>query len=200
MTETALACPSCRLSHVPGISRCPGCGEALVPPTTTTFESLEFVVLGQPIPQGSLKAIAAGVVASDNPKLRGWRRDVNKAALAVCGADWEAWDGPLALDAVYTLARPKGAPKTRITFPAVKPDLDKLTRAIGDSLCPKTGLKVIVEDSRIVEFGQAAKTYPIPYNTHPGALTEPGVRIRVRRLTPPPPPADLRAQAARAAA
>jgi Holliday junction resolvase RusA-like endonuclease len=179
---TALACPACRAPLTPPTSACVACGQAVAGTRATTLESIEFVILGEPIPQGSMRAIRPGVVVSDNPKLRSWRKQIIAVTAQVCGAGWEPWDDPVAVDAVFTVPRPKSAPKRRLTFPAVKPDLDKLTRAIGDSLCPKTGFKVLNEDSRIVEYGQLAKTYPAPMNTHPGALPEPGVRIRVRRL------------------
>ena len=180
-----LACPACRAA-VPATSpRCANCGEPLAAAASMTLDVVEFVVLGEPIPQGSMRAIRPGVVVSDNPRLKGWRKTVQAAVAAHCGPNWQPWDFPVALDVVYTLPRPKSHPKTKLTFPAVKPDLDKLMRAIGDSLCPKTGFKFLEEDSRIVEYGQVAKTYPSPMNTHPGALTEPGARIRVRRLAIP---------------
>lgn len=179
----SLACPSCRARTTPEATQCVACGQRLAGSPVATLETLEFVVIGEPIPQGSMRAIRPGVIVSDNPRLRAWRKEVNAAALRQCGTQWAPWDEPVAVDAVFTMPRPKSAPKTRRTFPAVKPDLDKLTRAIGDALCPKTGFKVLAEDSRIVEFGQLAKTYPAPMNTHPGALDQPGVRIRLRRLT-----------------
>lgn len=180
--SVAVACPTCRAPIPADAPGCTSCGQALAPSKVITLDVVEFVVMGEPIPQGSMRAIRPGVVVSDNPRLRSWRRSVTSAAQKACGPTWEPWDAPVAVDAVYTVPRPKSAPKRRVTFPAVKPDLDKLTRAIGDSLCPKTGFKLLTEDSRIVEYGQLAKTYPTPMNTHPGALPEPGVRIRVRRL------------------
>ena len=180
-----LICPMCRAHVTPGALACGSCQEPLAAPSSRTLDVVEFTVLGDPIPQGSMRAIRPGVVVSDNPRLKAWRKNVQASALARCGPQWTAWDCPVALDLVFTVPRPKSHPKTKLTFPAVKPDLDKLVRAIGDSLCPKTGFKMLEEDSRIVEYGQVAKTYPAPMNTHPGALSEPGARIRVRRIAMP---------------
>lgn len=181
MSDVA-SCPVCRALLPAGVSECATCGQVIATSSVSTLNVVEFVVLGDPIPQGSMRPVRRGVMVSDNPRLSPWRKRVTAAAREACGPGWTPWDGPVAVDAIFTVARPKSQPATRLTFPAVKPDLDKLTRAIGDSLCPREGFKLLAEDSRIVEFGQLAKTYPSPMNTHPGALTEPGVRVRIRQL------------------
>lgn len=180
-TSTTQTCPVCKTPWA-GKGTCVQCGQALSQPRVVTVDSVEFIVLGVPVPQGSMKFVGKGRVVSDNPKLAPWRNKVTTAARQALGPGWQPWDGPVAMDLVLTLPRPKSAPKTKVTFPQTKPDLDKLLRAIGDALCPKQGFKTLVEDSRIVEIGQLAKTYPAPLHTHPGALAEPGVRVRLRRL------------------
>jgi crossover junction endodeoxyribonuclease RusA len=64
---------------------------------------------------------------------------------------FEPIDEPLELSVIFYLPRPKTATRD---FPAVMPDLDKLIRAVGDSL---SGL-VYVDDSRIVSIS-AQKRY-----------------------------------------
>lgn len=182
---TTVVCPTCKAPW-DGDAVCAACGQVLAAPRVVTLETVEFVVLGDPIPQGSMRHIGRGRMVSDNPKLKGWRQRVTASAQAALGPGWTPWDGPVAMDLVITLPRPKSAPKTKVTFPATKPDLDKLMRAIGDSLCPKTGFKTLQEDSRIVEVGQLVKTFPAPMHTHPGALPEPGIRVRLRRLSVAP--------------
>lgn len=179
-----LACPSCREPVPAGAQFCPGCAQQLAPAAARTVRTVEFIVPGEPIPQGSMKHIGKGRMVHSNAGLTTWRRKVNLMARSKVGPGWKAWDGPIALDLIFTLERPKSAPKTKVIYPAVKPDLDKLVRAVGDSLCPndKNAFRLITEDSRIVEYGQMAKTYPAPMNTHPGALRQPGARIRVRLL------------------
>jgi crossover junction endodeoxyribonuclease RusA len=80
---------------------------------------------------------------------------------------FEPLDEPLELSVIFYLPRPKTATRN---FPAVMPDLDKLIRAVGDSL---SGL-VYVDDSRIVSIN-AHKRYAD--DRGPGAL------IRVNTLT-----------------
>jgi Holliday junction resolvase RusA-like endonuclease len=79
---------------------------------------------------------------------------------------WELLDEPLELSVIFYLPRPKTATRK---FPAVMPDLDKLIRAVGDSL---SGL-VYVDDSRIIAIS-AQKRYAD--DRDPGAL------IRVNTL------------------
>lgn len=56
-------------------------------------------------------------------------------------------DAPVDLTVTFYLPRPRSAPR-RVLFPATKPDLDKLTRAVGDAL---KGI-AYTEDSRIVDL------------------------------------------------
>lgn len=113
-----------------------------------------FFTPGVPAPEGSHKYVGhrggRPVVAHDNPRLAAWRtlvaRDARNAAHA---AGWDApHDGPVAVEARFYLPRPK-----RPRFPdhaATKPDLDKLTRAVGDALAAPGG--PLAEDSRIVTW------------------------------------------------
>lgn len=179
-----LACPSCRETVPAGAHFCPACAQPLAPAASRTVRMVEFIVPGDPIPQGSMKPVGKGRMAHSNAGLTTWRQKVNLLARSKVGPGWKPWDGPIALDLIFTLKRPKSAPKTKVIYPATKPDLDKLVRAVGDSLCPNDSgaFRLIAEDSRIVEYGQIAKTFPTPMNTHPGALRSPGARIRVRLL------------------
>lgn len=105
------------------------------------MDSFSFFVPGEPITEGSTRAFASGqrvVVTHDRgPKLALWRLAVQDAALkAAREAGWEPhYDGPVRVTATFYLPRPKSAPASRY-WPHVKPDLDKLVRAIGDALAP----------------------------------------------------------------
>lgn len=95
-------------------------------------------------------------------------------------AGWELpYDGPVCVKARFWLYKPR-SPKFPI--PATKPDLDKLVRAVGDALCPKHGLGVLSEDSRIVGW-EATKNYVLP---QPGMRIppQPGVKISVNQVNP----------------
>lgn len=102
-----------------------------------------FAVAGIPIPQGSKKGFVVGkraVLVDDNKeKLKPWRAKV--AAASDIG---QTFDCPVFVAAVFYLPRPK---TVRRVFPSVKPDLDKLMRALGDGM---TDGGLLVDDSLIV--------------------------------------------------
>lgn len=141
------------------------------------MDSFSFFVPGEPITEGSTKAFTSGqrvVVTHDRgPELVAWRTRVKLAAQkASREAGWEPrYDGPVAVTAVFLLPHPKSA-KTR-RWPHVKPDLDKLIRAVGDALAPYKQPGVLRDDSRIVVWC-ASKEYADGY--------KPGVFITVSRV------------------
>lgn len=121
------------------------------------MDSFSFFVPGEPITEGSTKAFTSGqrvVVTHDRGReLDHWRLRVARAAEAAARkAGWEPrHDGPVAVTAIFLLPRPKSVPKSR-QCPHVKPDLDKLQRAVGDALSPYKRPGVLRDDSRIVEW------------------------------------------------
>ncbi len=141
------------------------------------MDSFSFFVPGEPITEGSMRTVTSGqrtVVTHDRgPELAAWRTSVKRAAEAAAReAGWEPrYDGPVAVTAVFMLCRPKSAKKR--LMPHVKPDLDKLIRAVGDALAPYKQPGVLRDDSRIVAW-RASKDYAISY--------KPGVFITVSRV------------------
>jgi Holliday junction resolvase RusA-like endonuclease len=125
---------------------------------------VSFTVLGQPQPQGSIRAFMVGGkprLTSANAKMKPWRQQVGWDALRV-----REGDGPFAphhvpVRAVYefTLTPPAKMPKGRV-WPAVKPDIDKLCRAVNDAL---TGI-LWVDDGQVCEM-IATKKYGSPAKT-----------------------------------
>jgi Holliday junction resolvase RusA-like endonuclease len=110
-------------------------------------------VPGTPVPQGSVDVYRGHIVAVKAP-LREWRTKIRAATMA--RHNGEPMDGPLNVSLVFQLAPPK---KPRWWAPAVKPDADKLVRAVFDSLSTTKKEKgVITDDARIVSF-TAAKVY-----------------------------------------
>lgn len=113
---------------------------------------IEFHVPGLPQPQGSKRAYltASGKVnlVESAAGVRPWRSDVKVfAAEQMAGRPMLA--GPLRVRCDFVLRRPVSTPKTRPTPAAVKkPDVDKLLRAVLDSM---TGT-VYADDSTIVEL------------------------------------------------
>lgn len=150
-----------------------------------------FIVYGCPAPQGSksFKGIHGGkaVMAESCKRLKPWRADVRaaaeqavrdaRAALDAQGKHWQAGtafplDGPLRVRLVFTMPKPKGAPKLRRSYPIRKPDGSKLQRAVEDAM---TDAGLIRDDARIVEWS-GAKRFP---GEGSDALDAPGVRISV---------------------
>lgn len=137
------------------------------------MDSFSFFVPGEPVTEGSTRAFASGqrvVVTHDRGReLDQWRLKVAHAAEAAAEATyWEVgYDGPVEVWAEFRLPRPKSAPKSR-KHAQTKPDLDKLTRAIGDALAPYKRPGILRDDSRIVEW-HAIKLYAD--DTHPAGVT-----------------------------
>lgn len=161
---------------------------------------MKITVYGSPAPQGSksFKGLAKSgraILAESSKRVKPWRQDVKDAAeKARNGA--AALDGPLIARMVFTLPKPKSAPKRKRTWPDRKPDVSKLVRSTEDAL---KDAGVYTDDARIVEFSRVAKVFP---GEDPEALEVPGVRIeimplvsgehfaRAGQITFPPPSAD----------
>jgi Holliday junction resolvase RusA-like endonuclease len=144
---------------------------------TAMGNRLAFVAYGIPAPKGSKRGFFnkhTGRVAlvESSSREKPWRQDVSEAALrARNGA--APLDGPLVLRLVFTMPKPKSAPKSRRTFPDRKPDIDKLQRSVLDAL---VSAGAIADDARVVEVTRLAKVFP---NEDPEALEAPGVRVEI---------------------
>ena len=108
-------------------------------------DSITLWVPGLPVPQGSK------TIARDRANTKQWLRDNNANALkawrlkvatqADIGVEF---DVPVTVELSFYLPKPK---KPRWPVPAVKPDIDKLTRAVLDGLVDGGMLS---NDSRVV--------------------------------------------------
>jgi Holliday junction resolvase RusA-like endonuclease len=124
------------------------------------MRSLAFQVFGDPVPQGSKRAFVVknrAVVVDDNKAtLRSWRSAVIDAARVELNADREvAWapeKGPVRVTLMFFLRRPK---RPKADVPIVKPDVDKLARAVLDGL---TDAGVFRDDSQVTTL-TARKRY-----------------------------------------
>ncbi len=122
---------------------------------------MRFTVLGTPQPQGSIRVFMIGGkprLTSANPLMHSWRQEVGMAALRERPADeiYAARHIPVRAEFSFTIEPPK---KKRL-FPSVKPDIDKLCRAVNDAL---TGV-LWVDDGQVVEM-VARKIYGSPAKT-----------------------------------
>ena len=137
---------------------------------------LTFIAWGVAAPKGSAKGFAVpvegkpgkfrAVVTHDNSRTKGWQQTIAEAAgRALQAADPSTFvgDAPVRLLVVFYLARPKALGK-RVAHHTKKPDLDKLTRSVGDAL---TGV-LWSDDSQVVDL-QVRKRYAPP-DTAPHAV------------------------------
>jgi Holliday junction resolvase RusA-like endonuclease len=92
----------------------------------------ELMVPGRPAPQGSKRHVGNGIMVESSKAVGAWRELV---AYSVA----QSWptgplDGPIRVRLSFVMPRPVGTPKRR-TPPAIRrPDVDKLSRAVGDAL------------------------------------------------------------------
>ncbi len=113
---------------------------------------IEFVVKGEPVSQGSMKAFVSKstkrvIVQPDNSvKLKAWRKAVAEAAAQVWPA--EPLDEPLRVDVQFYRTAPPSQAQYR--YDSTGRDLDKLLRAIYDAI---TGV-IVTNDARIVGGAQ----------------------------------------------
>lgn len=130
-------------------------------------------VIGTPGPQGSKRHVGNGVMIESSKKVKPWREAVVWAAREV----GRKIEGPVVAEMIFTVRKPKSAPKNRKTWPATKPDLSKLIRSTEDAL---TDAGVWEDDSRVVEYLRQAKVYP---GEDRDALDVPGAVIRIFSVT-----------------
>lgn len=134
------------------------------------MKHLAFEVYGQPAPQGSKRHIGSGVMIESSKAVKPWRESVKTAAVVAMGGAGRGISGPVEAVMIFTVRKPKSAPKRRVTYPSKKPDLDKLVRAVSDAL---TDAGAWEDDARLIRL-EALKVYP---GEHPDALQVPGVRV-----------------------
>lgn len=151
---------------------------------------MTITVYGSPAPQGSKKFMGIrggkGIMVESSKAVKPWREAVKCAALELIigsglGAltsvnQWGRIDGPIEVRMVFTVPKPKSAPKRIRTYPDRKPDLSKLVRSTEDAL---TDAGVWEDDARIVRC-VASKCYP---GEGLDSLQIPGAVIRIRQVS-----------------
>lgn len=128
------------------------------------MKAIHFTVFGHPEPQGSTKAFipkgwSRAIITSDNSKLKPWRQQLARSAIEALkenGGELMAKPDAVRLAVCFYLEKPASVSKRRI-LPTVKPDGDKLVRAILDAL---TGT-IFEDDAQVTDF-VVAKRYGIP--------------------------------------
>lgn len=135
---------------------------------------LEFDVHGVPSPQGSKRAYVrngrANLVEVAGTALKDWRTSVAfTARAAIVDQDWAIVDdGPVEVEILFRMPRPKSRPED--FWHAVRPDIDKLTRAVLDAL---TTARVWRDDSQVSDL--------VVMKHYATAVSPPGAMIAVGR-------------------
>ena len=111
---------------------------------------ISFVVAGTPVPQGSMR-LGRGRVFHDSRTLGPWREAIAWSARAA--GEVQVLDGPVRVDLAFTLKPPQ---KRVREHPCVRPDVDKLARAVLDAL---EGV-CYANDSQVVDL-HARKRYGV---------------------------------------
>jgi Holliday junction resolvase RusA-like endonuclease len=124
-------------------------------------------VTGNPASQGSHAIMYGRIVQVNSSKHKAWRKAIVQEAIATLPDDWQPIDEPCEIIVNFYLPKPKTVDRQ---LPSVSPDLDKLIRAVGDSL---TDSGVVTDDSRIVRIS-ARKLY--------AEGIAPGATIQVKTL------------------
>lgn len=147
-------------------------------------DPISFVVYGKPATQGSKRGFVirkksgeivtrpsgAPMVAmvDDNPRLKSWRSEV--ALVASQNFHEPVLECPVFLKVQFIRPRPKkdfltGKNHHRVkatarSWPSTRPDIDKLSRAVSDSLSG-----VILRDDSLIVMSLASKEYGDEYET-----------------------------------
>ena len=131
-------------------------------PAAAVSLPLTFTVHGRAVPQGSKRHLGRGILV-ESSDVKPWREAITWAAREHIRPG-PPHDGPIALQLTFHRARPRSHYRTGANahltrpsapdWPATRPDLDKLARAVLDAL---TG-HIWRDDAQIVHL-HAAKTW-----------------------------------------
>lgn len=131
-------------------------------PVATSTGGMLFFAPGKPIPQGSKRRSRYGAMYEAAKALKPWRRTVTLAAIGARRKGFRIYDGPVrvTIDFVFESKTKRSRWKT------TKPDVDKLARAVLDSI---TDAAIWHDDSQVVEL-ITRKQWSSDVHSKPGAL------------------------------
>lgn len=129
---------------------------------------IAFFVAGLPAAQGSKRHVGGGKLIEMSKAVGPWREAV-RAETQRTMLDFSLV-GPLEVRLAFFLPRPASLPK-KVQWPAKRPDLDKLARAVLDGLTAGGAWK---DDGQVISL-IATKEYAGPED-------KPGCKIEVKEL------------------
>lgn len=101
-------------------------------------------ILGTAVPQGSKSVSRQGYLFDANRNLKAWRKHTTETMRSQ--QTFDKLEGAIAIDIMVNISRPKTVKRENVT---VKPDVDKLARAILDS---GTDAGLWRDDSQIIDL------------------------------------------------
>jgi Holliday junction resolvase RusA-like endonuclease len=128
---------------------------------------ITITVHGVPAPKGSkaFKGLAKNgraILVESSKKEKPWAEACKWAALEVN----KSMKGPVAIEIIFTMRKPKSAPKNRVTYPDRKPDLStSWNAACEDALSRQLALSRM---TRALSPGRIRKVFPGEH--HKGAV------------------------------
>lgn len=137
-------------------------------------DPMTVTVYGQPVAQGSKRYVGNGRMIESSKHLPMWRTTIVEACRRHL-EDRLPFEGPVRVDAHFTVAKPLSAPKRRRIWPTKKPDIDKTLRAVLDAVTISGAWR---DDAQVVDV-HATKNYPQETDV---ALDVPGVRFTITPL------------------
>ena len=156
--------------------------------------TLAFSVYGVAQPKGNMRAINLKgmkfpIVTDSNKSVKSWSQLIAQAASDAINAlppgDRAVIDGPVRLTVAFYLPRPKKYSKRGVPVACLTaPDLDKLTRAVGDAL----EAVAYRNDSQIVEAVIGKFYAEVDDAPHADVRVEPTGGVRPVHVPPAPLP------------
>ncbi len=132
---------------------------------------LAIFVAGKPAPQGSKRHVGNGVMIESSKKVKPWRQDVREACL-VDGQPTVHIPGAVTVRLHFVMPRPLATPKTRTPLAIKKPDIDKLARAVLDSL---SSAGVWEDDARVIELHATKRIAELGETTGVHIVVQPAI-------------------------
>lgn len=117
---------------------------------------MQLRISGLPKPQGSKRVFNGRVVEAAGNALKAWRKAIADECLAQVTEAHKPLLGPIRVDCVFYLPRPKTVSEKDRALPIVPPDVDKLARGLLDGI----GQSQVIwgDDSQVIEL-RATKVY-----------------------------------------
>jgi len=139
------------------------------------IDCVSFIVAGVPVPQGSSRAFMVKgrpIITSSNKNLAVWRQRIASEAQRINAESGFYREGKFAYEVIADFYFPRTKSMGRkLLRHTVRPDLDKVQRAVGDGI---TG--ILIADDATIDRWSVSKNY-LP----PDPLQGPRVEISVIR-------------------